>query len=973
MRKVLWLAASFALAATLTLVAVAGPAAADTAVTGFEDFALGSPDAQFGWSATGSAGGGCAVYDHAIVNNTYGITSFGAKSLRMSNAVTSGCFGDGTFSTPLADEAGETDAINGGESGGSRQPYFQASWDFASADPSSHQTGLSVVASPDRGDGARMSWVQMADTPAGLEVNFIEYIDAATFGGTGTETDGYGPEDDFVSTTVATGLDRTVVHDIVLTVELLDGQHNDVVTVCVDGTTCHTGTSWEDYFRFTQGPPAGPEWNGVDDTGSRTIDSVLFRTGGAAALANAGKGFLIDNLRTTSSPVPASTTVVVDPVNMNGWGFFNEGATGSGALVVGPAGALNDGSAQLVVDATGRHNIGTVAFGGTRLDEISELSYSSYRASTDPGNLFAVSLQFEFDDDLTDLNDTFRGRLVFEPYLTVGSGNIAEDTWYTWDTLDGKWWSSNAGFAATCSQASPCTIEKVLDTWPNAGIRNAGITPSSGLLNFRAGGPWGPGFDGNVDDFRTAISGTETIFDFEPETPCSAVCYVNGATGNDAFGGSTPETAKKTIQAAVNQVDVGGMVIVTAGTYAEHVTMNKAVTLEGANAGIAGNDGRAPESVISGSASGALQITANDVTVDGFQISSPSNNLGTGVHMSSAISGALVTNNFITGNQVGVYANSAGASTISDNLFDANNEPGAAGGSGIYSEFTNGLTIEGNEFANHTTNNPIIFAATAAGVHLDLTVSGNDIHDNVSGIFVLGVDGGGFVDNDISAAGGTALSFGGGGNTDIQVTGNVLHDSARGVRLQDFGFGLGSDSDIHVNRNAIIGNSSYGVANESGYTGTLDATCNWWGQATGPASGAVMGDVDHVPWLTTSDLDGDCFGGAWTFQGFSSPVHNDDPNPVKAGRSVPLKWRILDEDGIPIDDPSSFVSLTSFVCGDPLGVVDESDATNTGLVSLGDGYWQFNWDTNPAYTGQCRTLALTLGDGSVHTAEFQFK
>ena len=34
---------------------------------------------------------------------------------------------------------------------------------------------------------------------------------------------------------------------------------------------------------------------------------------------------------------------------------------------------------------------------------------------------------------------------------------------------------------------------------------------------------------------------------------------------------------------------------------------------------------------------------------------------------------------------------------------------------------------------------------------------------------------------------------------------------------------------------------------------------------------------------------------------------------------------------------------------------------------------QFNWNTDPAYQGTCRSLVLTLGDGSVHTASFDFK
>jgi len=74
------------------------------------------------------------MYDHAVAINT-GPASFGTQSLRMSNAVTSGCFGDQTFSKSLLNEAGETSAEGGGMSGGIRQNYFEAQWQFASKVP----------------------------------------------------------------------------------------------------------------------------------------------------------------------------------------------------------------------------------------------------------------------------------------------------------------------------------------------------------------------------------------------------------------------------------------------------------------------------------------------------------------------------------------------------------------------------------------------------------------------------------------------------------------------------------------------------------------------------------------------------------------------------------------------------------------------------------------------------------------------
>lgn len=288
-------------------VALVSSAVASSTGVQFESptYALGPIHNQDGWSSAGAAGAGCAVYDHAVVSNTYGYASFGAQSLRMSNAVTSGCFGDQTFSKSLTDEAGEAAAQADGMSGGTRQGHFEAQWDFASTVPGSEQPGLTVTASPDRGDGARMSWIQMADTPTGLAVNFYDYQDGAVEPA-GTCVTG----DNFVFTNVASGLDRTVPHTIKVTMDLVDGVNNDVVKVYVDGVLRHTGTSWEGYFNYCESNP------------TRTVDSILFRTGGAAVPATVGNGFVIDNLNLTSGPVLKA------PANKNecknvGWKSFN--------------------------------------------------------------------------------------------------------------------------------------------------------------------------------------------------------------------------------------------------------------------------------------------------------------------------------------------------------------------------------------------------------------------------------------------------------------------------------------------------------------------------------------------------------------------------------------------------------------------------------------------------------------------------
>ena len=132
----------------LAVCALAAPAAAhaDTNGTLFEQPVF-SPNATGGGDINGQGGwmktGG---YDAKIVTNTSGAVAagLGQQSLRISNAVTNGSFGDQTFSAPLVDGAGEPGSATEGYAGGERQSHFDASFTFMSATPAAEQKDLAV-------------------------------------------------------------------------------------------------------------------------------------------------------------------------------------------------------------------------------------------------------------------------------------------------------------------------------------------------------------------------------------------------------------------------------------------------------------------------------------------------------------------------------------------------------------------------------------------------------------------------------------------------------------------------------------------------------------------------------------------------------------------------------------------------------------------------------------------------------------
>lgn len=249
-------------------------------------FVPGSPNLQNGWSKTGP-------YDQVIHTNVGAPPSFGLQSYRISNAVTSGSFGDHTFSSSIANEAGETSAQNGGLSGGIRKNRFESEFSIASVIPGALQPGLLFSMSPDRGDGARMSYLRFEDQADGIHVFFDDYQDIAPFGTSIGDVNGCSGLDDFIETDIAT-LDRTLAHTVKFQIDFVDGMRNDIVRIFINGVLVHTGTSWEDYFRF------------CESNETRTVDSMIILSRGPAAPATLGAGFLIDGL-TMSSVTPSIT------------------------------------------------------------------------------------------------------------------------------------------------------------------------------------------------------------------------------------------------------------------------------------------------------------------------------------------------------------------------------------------------------------------------------------------------------------------------------------------------------------------------------------------------------------------------------------------------------------------------------------------------------------------------------------------
>ncbi|MGC9308541.1 MAG: right-handed parallel beta-helix repeat-containing protein, partial [Thermoplasmatota archaeon] len=346
------------------------------------------------------------------------------------------------------------------------------------------------------------------------------------------------------------------------------------------------------------------------------------------------------------------------------------------------------------------------------------------------------------------------------------------------------------------------------------------------------------------------------------------------------------------IQDAIDNATTGDTVTVYDGTYHENLVIDKEITLQA---------GSGP--VIDGNGGVCITLAASNVTIQGFELMNGTQGiLG---WIDSPVNGDGWRNVRILDNHIHDMSNGAWGFGIY--LGTESERYGSS--HGMYdpslTELMNftGLEIRGNEI-NDTTGACItlqsMYAASGQLVVRDneihhgdmsaiwidcceeLLIEDNSLHDCATGIFISA-----YADGYYEGTPNQPYDC-----RNIDILYNSILDNGRGISLYD-----GFPATISINCNTIMGNTEYGVF--SYLTEEMDATYNWWGDATGPydpsddrATGGLynphgQGDrvtdyVDYMPYWAQPDGNP-----AWNYWSNTPHMYNRNQGNVGINTQTP--------------------------------------------------------------------------------------
>jgi hypothetical protein len=301
-----------------------------------------------------------------------------------------------------------------------------------------------------------------------------------------------------------------------------------------------------------------------------------------------------------------------------------------------------------------------------------------------------------------------------------------------------------------------------------------------------------------------------------------------------------------TIQPAIDapQTQDTHVIQIDPGTYPGAILVDKELTLRGAQYDVDACSRSGAETVIDGldNASGTIQVTASNVTLDGLKVV----NSTFAIFATVPCSDLTVVNTIVDDASNGIMLYKATTGTVEHNKVSNCSVTGISGGDDVgnpttatiayncvdharygISGYLAGSTLDHNAVTTYGDAPP---CGGIAGQFVNTTITTNSVSGYVYG---AGIGLGAYPDRPLAS--------------DVTISGNTISGNGAGIYLD-------ADQtlvDVVAHNNDILTSLQYGVRNLS--TATFDATCNWWGTTAGPdGTNDVSGSVTAAPWLNGS-------------------------------------------------------------------------------------------------------------------------
>jgi hypothetical protein len=495
-------------------------------------------------------------------------------------------------------------------------------------------------------------------------------------------------------------------------------------------------------------------------------------------------------------------------------------------------------------------------------------------------------------------------------------------------------------------------------------------------------------FDGWVVNAAAGGEGTDTLIDVEiVETGAGRFLLV----GNGGFD---------TIGAAIAEAVNGDTILLAAGTYSEDLTINKLVTIIGANGGVVGTD--AARDLIAGAGestiAGRIVVLYDGVTIDGVRVLNGNSggafeNAGIHVqaenvtiensvfyrdgvvdadvsrgitHSVGSGDGLTVSGNAFTGWHTGTYVNGGTNVTVENNLYEGN----LVGMSLDAYAGATGLAVTGNTFTDQILEGMGIGSLGGASWAGD--ISGNTFNgagvfnydpalatDLVEGNTFNGTAGNDTLSDDSTASGriGGNTLVGGDGDDVYLVSGNDTVVEAAGEGTDEV---RTTDSYIlpdHVEKLTLLDGASSFEDFEGFDLGPIANGENGWAVAGGPGRDqSIVDDGGNQVFRMSSDPSITDFAGPYSA---ALPATAGEPGTSAGfnGHTIKFRFKPVDPTGdnsrLEVDfgranatDRNNFMVLEATAAGIRIAVNEP----------LTDGNWANNSFT--AFTGN-----VTLADG----------